>query len=160
MGATLPGPISAWEKARASEAKWAERFMAMAHLVATWSKDESTKVGCCLVDSANRVISLGFNGPARGVLDGYKDRDQKIRRTLHAESNALSFAHRDVVGCTAYVTHPPCSNCAAMLIQRGVAKVVFPPPSEDFMSRWLISYTESMEMFSEAGVQVKFIGEE
>jgi dCMP deaminase len=134
--------------------KWDARFMDMAMLVATFSKDDSTKVGSVIVDPCNRVVSVGFNGAPRGVSDTYRDRDQKLRRTLHAESNALSFAHRDVDGCTAYVTHPPCSNCAALLIQRGIARVVFPEPSEGFLSRWQISYDESIDMFMEASVAV------
>jgi dCMP deaminase len=135
-------------------AKWDQRFLDLAQLVGSWSRDPSTRVGCCITDPFNRVVSLGFNGFPKGVSDEILDRDQKLRRTIHAEPNALHFAHRDVTGCTAYVTHPPCSNCAASLIQRGIGRVVYPAPDEGFRERWQVSYAESLAMFSEAGVIV------
>lgn len=138
--------------------KWDKRFIQLATLVASWSKDPSTQVGCAIADSRNRLVSVGFNGAPRGVGDVFSDRDQKLRRTIHAEPNALAFAHRDVAGCTAYVTHPPCSNCAGALIQREIARVVYPAPSEDFKSRWAVSYEESLQMFREAGVIVDEVG--
>ena len=68
--------------------------------------------------------------------------------------NAALFAARSLKGATAYVTHAPCANCAAMLVQKGVARVVFETPSEDFLSRWASSYEESLKMFAEAGVVI------
>ena len=49
--------------------KWDDRFLKLAELVSTWSKDPSSKVGAVIVDDKNRVISLGFNGLPRGVED-------------------------------------------------------------------------------------------
>lgn len=46
---------------------WDDRFMHLALLVATWSKDPSTKVGACIVDQRKRIVSVGFNGPLRGL---------------------------------------------------------------------------------------------
>lgn len=134
--------------------KWDHRFLDMAKLVAEWSKDSSTRVGCCLVDQKNRVISLGFNGSPHGVTDHHITRDEKIARTLHAEMNAVLFAARDMAGATAYVTHPPCSSCAAVLVQKEIARVVFPKPSEDFLSRWKESYYTALGMFAEVGIEV------
>ena len=148
-----------WLSTRALEkpvvSKWDERFLALAEHVAQWSRDESTKVGAVIVDAKKRVISLGFNGFPAGVLDEVTSRDQKLRRTIHAEVNAVSFANRSVEGCTIYVTHPPCSNCAAVLIQHGISEVVFPKPSADFLERWGESYDEGRAMFSEANVKVR-----
>lgn len=137
--------------------KWDTRFIALADHVAEWSKDSSTKVGCVIVDTKKRVVSLGFNGFPVGVLDDVTSREQKLRRTVHAEVNAVSFAARSVEGCTAYVTHAPCSNCAAILIQHGIAEVVFPAPEAGFRERWKDSYTEALSMFGEAGVRVREI---
>ena len=134
--------------------KWDNRFLDLAQLVASWSKDDSTQVGSCIVDTSNRVVSLGYNGPPQSVRDGFKDRDQKLRRTIHAEANALAFANRDVGLCTLYVTHPPCAHCAAMIIQRGISKVVFIPPSQGFAERWVDDMAEAKDMFREAGVMV------
>ena len=108
--------------------KWDARFLEQAELIAGWSKDPSTGVGAVIVDPKNRVVSQGFNGFPRACADDadlLADRDEKLRRTLHAEQNALLFAHRSVEGCTVYVTHPPCARCAAMLIQSGIKRVVY-----------------------------------
>lgn len=134
--------------------KWDNRFLDLAELVASWSKDDSTHVGACIVDASNRVVSLGYNGPPQGVKDGFVDRDQKLRRTLHAETNAILFANKDIAGCTLYVTHPPCAHCAAMIIQRGIARVVFIAPAPGFTARWAEDVREAKNLFEEAGVKV------
>lgn len=135
--------------------KWDKRFYALATHVSGWSRDESTKVGAVVVDAKKRVISLGFNGFPAGVQDTVTSRDQKLRRTVHAEINAVTFANRSVEGCVIYVTHAPCSNCAAVLIQHGIAEVVFPSPTDGFRERWGESYVEALSMFGEAGVKVR-----
>lgn len=134
--------------------EWDDLFIKIAALVAVKSKDKSTKVGCVIVDNKNRIVSVGFNGSPRGVCDA-DDRDKKLMRTVHAEANALHFALRDVTGCRIYITHPPCAHCAGHLIQRGIAEIIFPEPSADFMSRWSANYCEAVEMFLEAGVSVR-----
>ena len=134
--------------------KWHKRFIELAHHVAQWSKDDSTKVGAVIVDEQRRIVSTGYNGPPQGVKDEYADRTQKLRRTLHAETNALAFAQRNVRGCTIYITHPPCAQCAAQIIQHGIRKVVFDLPTYNFLTRWGDDYKESLAMFSEVGVEV------
>ena len=134
--------------------KWDRRFYNLAVHISSWSKDESTRVGAVIVDNKKRIISVGFNGFPAGVDDTITSRDQKLRRTVHAEVNALSFANRSVEGCTVYVTHAPCSNCAAVLIQHNVGAVAFPEPEPAFLERWGESYEEAMKMFREAGVYV------
>ncbi|HQR41672.1 MAG TPA: hypothetical protein PLX97_03285, partial [Gemmatales bacterium] len=78
--------------------KWHERFLGMARLVATWSKDDSTGVGAIIVSPDHRVVSVGFNGYPKGVNDVILNREQKLARTIHAEANALHFAGKDVSG--------------------------------------------------------------
>lgn len=48
---------------------WPQRFLELAQLVASWSKDPSTQVGAVIVDANRRVVSLGYNGPPRGTSD-------------------------------------------------------------------------------------------
>ena len=134
--------------------KWDIRFMSLASLVATWSKDPSSKVGSCIVDSQHRVVSVGFNGSPKGV-DDVGERTTRLMRTVHSEANSLHFANRDVQGCTIYVTHPPCANCAAHLIQRGISEVVFYRGTPEFLERWGNNYHEALAMFGEAGVKVR-----
>ena len=50
------------------QSKWDVRFMRMAHEVASWSKDPSTKVGCVLVKD-RKIISMGYNGFPR-LIEG------------------------------------------------------------------------------------------
>ena len=137
--------------------KWDARFIALAQLVATWSKDPSTQVGTAIVDPKNRVVSLGFNGFARGVQDLDVTREEKLRRTIHSEANALLFAGRPVEGCTIYVTHPPCARCAAKLIQAGIVRIVAQMPAEGFGERWADDMRSASAMFLEAGVGFEYL---
>ena len=140
-----------------SSDKWDFRFLDLAFLISQWSKDPSTKVGAVIVDSRRRIVGTGFNGFPRNTTDDEINRDRKLLRTIHAEANALHFAVRDVEGCTIYVTHPPCAHCSGHLIQRGICRVVFNMPSNDFFERWRDNYNEAMLMFSEAGVSVEIV---
>ena len=67
--------------------RWDLRFIEMASLVASWSKDPSTKVGAVITNDKNHVVSLGFNGFPRGVEDRLNvNRETKLARTIHAEA--------------------------------------------------------------------------
>lgn len=141
--------------------KWDCRMLGIASLVATWSKDPSTGVGAVIVDEKNRVVSMGFNGFPRSVRDDdqiLNNRDEKLRRTIHAEANAILFAGRSVEGCTIYVTHPPCAKCAATIIQAGIRRVVSRPPWNSFTERWADDIRSAAEMFAEADVSFNYLG--
>lgn len=136
--------------------KWDTRFLGLAAHISAWSKDPSSQVGAVITDG-NRIISLGYNGFASGVVDTQErlnDRDCKLNLTIHAEENAMIFAKRDISGCTVYVTHPPCPRCASKLIQEEVKRIVYISPSEDFLSRWADDLKLSLEMYSEANIEV------
>lgn len=138
--------------------KWDKRFMELAKHVSGWSKDPSTKVGCCIADSKNRVVSLGYNGFPRGINDDdehYADRDVKLQRTIHAEENAILFSKQDLEDCTIYVYPLPCcSGCTTTIIQSGIKAVFAPEPTQEQEERWGDSFKVSYKMFEEAGVQV------
>ena len=138
--------------------KWDARFLDLAQLVSTWSRDNSTKVGAVITDPANRVVSMGYNGFARGVRDTPErlaDRDFKYPLTIHAEENAILFAERNLAGCTLY-TWPfmPCGSCAAKVIQVGIHRVVSVVSDNP---RWVQSFQLAQQQFSEAGVVVEFL---
>ena len=141
--------------------KWAERFIQMAELVASWSKDPSTQVGAVITEH-NRIVSLGFNGYPHGISDSAStdSRELKLLKTLHAEENAILYAKRDLSGCEIWVTHFPCPNCAAKIIQTGINAVHCPEQSEDFLSRWGDKVALSETMFNQAGVAVEWIAVE
>lgn len=140
--------------------KWDSRFMGMARLVASWSKDPSTKVGA-VITRGKVVVSLGFNGLARGVGDSterYENRDFKYPAILHAEVNALLFARQDLVGCTIYTwPMPPCATCAAMIIQSGITRVVTTQPTPEQRERWGDLISIACQMYADAGVQLEYM---
>lgn len=138
--------------------KWAKRFYQMAVLVGSWSKDPSTQVGAVITER-NRIVSVGFNGYPHGITDSAQsdDRDMKLLKTLHAEENAILFSKRDLTDCDIWVTHFPCPNCAAKIIQTGIATVNCPEQSADFLSRWGEKIKISQDMFEQAGVIVNWL---
>lgn len=144
--------------------KWDLRYIDMAYLISQWSKDPSTKCGAVITDLHNRVISVGFNGFARGVNDSpdlYLNRPEKIRRIIHAEKNAILFAQRDLTGCTLYVVPmPPCSQCAGMIIQSGITKVISITPTENQLLRWGDDFETTKTMFEEVGITFILIGKQ
>lgn len=134
--------------------KWDKRWSEMAELVSTWSKDPSTKVGA-VIAKGNKFISLGYNGAPSGVDDSrvLLDRDTKLACTIHAETNAVLSSDKKIKGCTIYVTQFPCSNCAAVLVQKGIKRVVVTKPMDPgFYERWKDSMEHSLNMFIEAGI--------
>lgn len=139
-----------------SSLRWDHYFQRLARDVAAKSKDPSTQCGAVIADPKQRLVSVGYNGFARGVVDSperYADRSTKLRMVIHAETNALLFAQRDLEGCTLY-TWPfqPCAQCAALVIQAGIVRVVAPPPSADILGRWALDIDLAQQMFREAGV--------
>jgi len=138
--------------------KWAVRFIQMAELVGSWSKDPSTQVGAVITEH-NRIVSLGFNGYPQGISDNaiIDNRETKLLKTLHAEENAILYAKRDLQGCEIWVTHFPCPNCAAKIIQTGISVVHCHAQTEDFLSRWGDKIALSEEMFTQAGVTVDWL---
>ena len=135
--------------------KWDARFLQLASHVADWSKHRTTKVGCVVVDDDRRVRVTAFNGFPRGVADlpeRLADRPVKLLLSVHAEANAVATAARSGVslaGCTAYVTHPPCAQCAALLTQAGIRRVVF---VGQLREDWAPSEAAARLIMEEAGV--------
>lgn len=136
---------------------WGEYLMALAKTVSRKSKDPRTKVGCVIVGEDHEVLSTGFNGMPIGV----SDRDERMLPpakylfTSHAEENAVAFAARNghqLKGSTAYVTHPPCSRCARMLIQSGVRAVVVGGGTTNMPAA---EFEAAAEMFADAGIAYK-----
>jgi dCMP deaminase len=116
---------------------WDHRFLVLSQHIAGWSKDPTTKVGCVVVDEQRHIVSTGYNGFARGVNDTHArlhEREVKYKLVIHAEKNALLHAQRDLRGCTLYVwPMPPCSQCAAAIVQSGIKRVVSVSPSEEHL---------------------------
>ncbi len=110
---------------------WDEYFMATATLIASRSNCERLNVGCVIVtggDRRNRLVAAGYNGWLPGTPHVSRVRDNHELATVHAEQNAVADAARrgsSVEGCTAYVTHFPCINCAKILAAAGIAEIKY-----------------------------------
>ena len=139
--------------------------MDMAALVATWSKDKTTKIGCVIVGPGREILSIGYNGFPRGVDDSVDERYERPLKylwTLHAETNAIYNASRigvPLTGATLYLNGDhgfPCAPCAAAIVQTGIKTLVglMPDLSNE---KYADDYREAMKMFQEAGVAFRHI---
>lgn len=138
---------------------WDEWFLKRAEVIAMKSKDPSTKVGCIIVNKEREVMGSGYNGFPKRIKDLeslYANREEKYKRVLHAEQNAILLSRSNLEGCTAYVFPLfPCGKCALELIQSGITRVVAPTNKEE---RWKESTDFAKELFNEAGIDVEEIG--
>ena len=138
--------------------KWDDRFITIAHNVATWSKDPGTKVGAVLVID-RRIIATGYNGFPHQIsdnLDRYENRELKLAYTVHAEVNSILNAAKNGArtdGSTLYVTFPPCVSCSTSVIQAGITQVVCPDLTTA-PQRWIESFKMGNNLLHEAGVKV------
>ncbi|MCM1006967.1 MAG: dCMP deaminase family protein [Ruminococcus flavefaciens] len=139
---------------------WDEYFMGIAMLSAERSKDNSTQVGACIVNSDKKIISVGYNGMPTGCMDdempwerdGETSLDTKYPFVCHAELNAILNSNiGNLSGCTVYVTLFPCNECAKAIIQSGIKRVVY------YSNKY--SDTESTKasrmLFEKCGVQTE-----
>ena len=107
--------------------------MGIALLSCKRSKDPNTKVGACIVDDDNKVVSIGYNGMPKGLdeskLSWNKNEglDSKYLYVCHAEFNAILNTRNgsSLKGCTLYVTLFPCNECAKAIVQTGIKKIVY-----------------------------------
>ena len=143
--------------------KWDKRFMKMARLISEWSSCyvEGRSIGAVIVKD-KRIMTTGYNGAPAGVRT-CRERGECLRRKMnipsgtrqevcyatHAEQNAIIQAAKmgvNIDGATLYCTHQPCSQCAKMIINAGIVRVVYRHGYPDEFS---------MALFREAGVQVE-----
>ena len=111
---------------------WDEYFMGIALLSAMRSKDDSTQVGACIVNSDNKILSLGYNGMPIGCKDTdmpWKRQgaplDTKYMFVCHAEFNAILNSGKDLKGAIISTTLFPCNECAKAIIQSGISEIVY-----------------------------------
>ena len=112
---------------------WDEYFMGIASLSALRSKDPNTKVGACIVDDDNKVVSIGYNGMPKGVDESQlswnkgEGLDSKYLYVCHAEFNAILNTRNGSAlnGCRLYVTLFPCNECAKACVQVGIKEIIY-----------------------------------
>lgn len=105
-----------------------KKYMQFADIWSTNSYANRKKVGAIIVRD-NQVISDGYNGTPAGFDNSCEDVDNVTKPyVLHAEANAITKLARGTqssVGSTLYVTCSPCLECAKLIIQAGITRVVF-----------------------------------
>jgi dCMP deaminase len=119
---------------------WDEFFLGLAKYVSTRSKDPSTQTGAVIVAPNNRIVSVGYNGFPASMEDKpewYANREEKYRRIIHCEENAVKWAREPLNGYTLY-TYPfsSCDKCFVRMINEGITRFVAPKPTPDIVSRW------------------------
>lgn len=138
--------------------KWDYRFMEMAKLVSTWSKDPRCKVGAVIVKN-RKILSTGYNGFPAGLSDDlslYLDRRYKLEHVVHAEANAIFNSPIQPKGATLYCTFAPCLNCALAIIQSKIVRVVSP---EIIEGSWQSNQLEAQYCMNHANVETAYIRE-
>jgi len=143
-----------------NQLKWDRRFLKLAYEVASWSKDTSAQVGSYIVGKHRTPKSHGYNGFPRAVNDNVPARHERPAKyyfTEHAERNAIYNADQNLEGCTMYVTHHPCADCARAIIQERITRVVIDQTNGlngKVAKRFPDNYNAAVEMFNEAGVEL------
>jgi dCMP deaminase len=139
---------------------WTTRFLDVARLVASWSKDPGHRVGALIVRPNRTIASVGYNGFPRGTDDYHhliNDRATKLKRTVHAEINAIISAGERLDGYAIYVTPLyPCAACAGVIIQSGIKRVVA-EMAQDVSPHWAEDFKAAARMFKEAAVDVQLV---
>lgn len=104
--------------------------MQVAQVYANLSSANRLKVGCIIVKE-NRIISIGYNGMPSGWDNTCEVDNVTKPEVLHAETNAIAKVARSnesCVGATLFVTTAPCLDCAKLIYQSGISRVVWKNP--------------------------------
>lgn len=141
---------------------WDHYFMEIAAVVSTRSTCLRRQVGALLVLN-KRILSTGYNGAPGGLshcleigcirekLNIPSGERHELCRGIHAEQNAIIQAAVHGVAINnsmLYCTHYPCAQCAKMLINAGVKKLILSENYPDELAK---------KLFSEAGIDITYI---
>ena len=128
-----------------------KRYIRMALIWAENSYCKRRKVGALIVKE-KMIISDGYNGTPAGFEYVCEDEnDRTYPYVLHAEANAITKVARSnnsSDGATLYVTSSPCIECAKLIIQSGIRRVVF---SEYYR------LNDGIDLLKKAGIEVDFV---
>ncbi len=130
-----------------------QRYMRMARIWAENSYCQRRQVGALLIKNG-MIISDGFNGTPSGFENNCEDENNtSLPYVLHAEANAITKVARSSnssEGATLYVTASPCIECAKLIIQSGITRVVYGE---------VYRIMDGVELLQKAGIQVELIEE-
>lgn len=127
------------------------RYLKMARIWAENSYCKRRQVGALIVKD-KMIISDGYNGTPSGFENVCEDENNVTKPyVLHAEANAITKIARsgnNSDGATLYVTAAPCIECAKLIIQAGISRVIY---SEEYRIEYGIN------LLRRAGIEVKYI---
>ncbi len=127
------------------------RYLRMARIWAENSYCKRRQVGALIVKDKS-IISDGYNGTPSGFENVCEDEQGVTKKyVLHAEANAITkvaASTNNCCGATVYVTASPCIECAKLIIQAGIKRVVY---SEEYHLR------DGIELLQHAGIEVLFL---
>ena len=130
------------------------RYIRMATIWAENSYCTRRQVGALIVKN-QRIISDGYNGTPAGFENICEDENNVTKPyVLHAEANAITKIARSnnsSEGATLYVTASPCIECAKLIIQAGIKRVVY---SEKYRLE------DGIELLKRANIEVVYINKE
>jgi len=135
------------------QTKFDQRYLEMARIWAKNSYCTRRQVGALVVKN-NMIISDGYNGTPSGFENVCED-DNGVTKpyVLHAEANAitkLARSNNNSGGATIYITASPCIECAKLIIQAGIKRVVY---GEKYR------LMDGIELLERAGIEVVYLGE-
>ena len=127
------------------------RYLKMACIWSENSYCQRRKVGALLVKD-KMIISDGYNGTPSGFPNVCEDSDNRtFPYVLHAEANAITKvakSNNSSEGSTLYVTDSPCIECAKLIIQAGIKRVVYSK---------LYRMADGIELLKTAGIKTEYI---
>jgi dCMP deaminase len=128
-----------------------ERYLRMASIWAENSYCQRRKVGALIVRD-KMIISDGYNGTPSGFENICEDENNITKPyVLHAEANAITKVARSnnsSEGATLYVTSSPCIECAKLIIQAGIKRVVY---SEKYRIE------DGINLLKRANIEVEYV---
>ena len=138
---------------REKQRKFDQRYLEMARIWAQNSYCQRRQVGALVVKNG-MIISDGYNGTPSGFENICED-DNGVTKpyVLHAEANAitkLARSNNNSDGATIYITASPCIECAKLIIQSGIKRVVY---GEKYR------LMDGIELLERAGIEVEYLGE-
>ena len=129
------------------------RYLKMAQIWSENSYCTRRKVGALLVKD-KMIISDGYNGTPSGFPNVCEDSDNRtFPYVLHAEANAITKvakSNNSSKGSTLYVTDSPCIECAKLIIQAGIKRVVYSK---------LYRMSDGIDLMKTAGIELDYIPE-
>jgi dCMP deaminase len=128
-----------------------KRYLEMARIWAKNSYCKRLQVGALIVKD-RMIISDGYNGTPEGFENVCEDENNKTKPyVLHAEANAITKvakSNNSSDGATLYITTSPCMECAKLIIQSGIRRVVF---CDNYRS------DDGIHLLKRAGIEILFL---